>query len=134
MTTSKEAFLNIQSDEKWVLYVQDKIRQNDIKNLNLSCKKIHTNLQDFTPRKESSKYFCMLTRIEEIETMNLGKFVDYTNNSFYFENLKMLNLSGKQNSYLRYCQGSGIETCLNFIGDFSKLKELDLSCLNYFFQ
>jgi hypothetical protein len=76
----------------------------------------------------------MLTRIEEIETMNLGKFVDYTNNSFYFENLKMLNLSGKQNSYLRYCQGSGIETCLNFIGDFSKLKELDLSCLNYFFQ
>jgi hypothetical protein len=44
MTTYKEAFLNIQSDEKWVLHVQDKIRQNDIKNLNLSCKKIHTKV------------------------------------------------------------------------------------------
>jgi hypothetical protein len=42
---TKEEFLNIQSDEKWVLYVQDKIRKNDIKNLNLSCnKKIHTKV------------------------------------------------------------------------------------------
>jgi predicted phosphoadenosine phosphosulfate sulfurtransferase len=28
------------ANEIWVLYIQDKIRQNDIKNLNLSCKKI----------------------------------------------------------------------------------------------
>jgi hypothetical protein len=42
----------------------------------------------------------MLTRIEEIETLNLGKFVETIFHNFQIKNVKSLNLSGKMNQNL----------------------------------
>jgi hypothetical protein len=91
-----EEFLKIESDQKWVLYVQEKIQKNDLKFLNLSCNFYSLSFKkDFIPK--NIQHIEMLFSIKEIEYFNAGAFLDpVTLHTFELSpNLKSLNVSGK---------------------------------------
>ena len=95
MKNSHIKFLEVESNEKWVDYVKDKIKKNDISYLNLSKFKYFDD-------ENSLK---LLIELQNLETLNLSSFIEFK--PLHLKNLmnskiKHLDLSGKNLDFLTH--------------------------------
>ena len=95
MNNSHIKFLEVESNEKWVDYVKDKIKKNDISYLNLSKFKYFDD-------ENSLK---LLIELQNLETLRLSSFIEFKPlhlKNLMNSNIKHLDLSGKNLDFLTH--------------------------------